>query len=77
MLNQKRGNVQHDNVGAAQTILLGGDVDGLVCVERVEAEHFDIGEMVLEVVENAEIGGGVVKIGVAADDEGVWHECVG
>jgi hypothetical protein len=73
----EKGELQHDNAGAAQTILLCGDVNGLVGVERVEAEHFGIGEMVLEVVENAEIGGGVVKIGVAADDEGVWHECVG
>ncbi len=53
----EEGELQHDNVGAAQTILLNGDVNGLVGVERVEAEHFDIGEIAFEAVENAEVGG--------------------
>ena len=69
----EKGELQYDNIGTAQTILLCGDVNGAVGVELIEAEHFGIGEMLFEVVENAEIGGGVVKIGVAADDEGVWH----
>ena len=67
------GKLPDDDVGARERGLFGGDVDAVVGVEVVQFADFCLRQGALDVFEDGGICDGVFQVGVAGDDEDVWH----
>ena len=68
-----KGELPDDNIGFKQGGLFGGNVEAVIGIEGIEATDFRLWQCLFESFNDGFIGDGLLQIGMAGDNQDVFH----